>query len=148
PVPEGREDHRLISVRPAIAVTTLDEPLDLAFGQVFACSDIGILGPPRRDFPYFGGWRYDSQSWFWHKKQSQIRKVSNRRCGDRTPAPGRRRLFYASTLGIRHASSCRQIWSRTFASGSLSSGCGLGPPAHGLGRRAAGQTDTSGGREA
>ena len=32
PVPERQQDHGRVAVRPAIALTTLDEPLDLAFG--------------------------------------------------------------------------------------------------------------------
>jgi hypothetical protein len=30
-------------MRPAIALASLDEALDLAFGEVFACSDLGVL---------------------------------------------------------------------------------------------------------
>jgi hypothetical protein len=29
-------------MRPAIALTALDQPLDLAFGEVFPCSDLGV----------------------------------------------------------------------------------------------------------
>src|SRR5262245_11042359 len=71
-MPEGHQDHGLVPVRPAIALTALDEPLDLAFGQVLAGAHIGVLGPARRDFPFYGGWRYDSQDWFWHMKQCSL----------------------------------------------------------------------------
>src|SRR5262245_33513116 len=64
-MPEGDQDHRLIPLRPAIVAAAGDQPLDLAFGQVFAGSDRGILGPARRDFPYYSGWGDDFQDWFW-----------------------------------------------------------------------------------
>src|SRR5262249_3198869 len=44
------------------------------FGEVFSCSDIGVFGSARRDFPYFG-WRYDSQSWFWNMKPGDFRQL-------------------------------------------------------------------------
>src|SRR5262245_48755757 len=66
PVAECQQDHGLIPVRPAIAPASVDQPLDLAFGEVFACSDSGVLGPARRDFPFYGVWGYDFQDWFWH----------------------------------------------------------------------------------
>src|SRR5262249_6091626 len=68
-MPECQQDHGLIPVRPAIAPASVDQPLDLAFGEVFACSDIGVLGSARRDFPFYGVWGYDSQDWFSHMKQ-------------------------------------------------------------------------------
>jgi hypothetical protein len=55
-VPEGQQDHRLVAVRAAITTAAVDQPLDLAFGQVLAGADVGVFGPARRDFPYFGGW--------------------------------------------------------------------------------------------
>ena len=65
-MPEGDQDHGLIPLRPAIAAAAGDQPLDLAFAEVFAGSDIGVLGPARLDFPYYSGWRDDFQGWFWH----------------------------------------------------------------------------------
>jgi hypothetical protein len=58
-MPEGEQDHRLVAVRPAIAFAPLDQLLDLAFGEVFAGSDLGVFGPTWGDFPYFNGWRYN-----------------------------------------------------------------------------------------
>jgi hypothetical protein len=43
-------------MRPAIAFAAVDQPLDLALGEVFPCSDLGVLGPARRDFPFYGVW--------------------------------------------------------------------------------------------
>src|SRR5262249_23405580 len=65
-MPEGDQDHGLIPLRPAIAAAAGDQPLDLAFAEVFAGSDIGVLGPARLDFPYYSGWGDDFQGWFWH----------------------------------------------------------------------------------
>src|SRR5262245_52804583 len=69
-MPEGDQDHGLVPVRPAIALAAFYEALDLAFGQVLAGADVGIFGPARRDFPFYGVWGYDFQEWFWHMKQS------------------------------------------------------------------------------
>jgi hypothetical protein len=64
---EGNPDHGLVPVWPAVVFATPDQPLDLSgLGEVFPCSDIGIFRPVRRDFPYFGGWWYDSRGWFCH----------------------------------------------------------------------------------
>jgi len=89
-MPEGNQDHGLIALRSAIAAAAGDQLLDLAFGQVFAGSDIGVLGPARRDFPYFGGWGDDFQGWFGHdwqalrcltfRKMLFIRKVTPFHC--------------------------------------------------------------------
>jgi hypothetical protein len=43
----------LVAVRAAITTAAVDQPLDLAFGQVLAGADVGVFGPARRDFPYF-----------------------------------------------------------------------------------------------
>src|SRR5262245_23658234 len=56
PVAECQQDHGRVAVRPAIALTAGNQLLDLAFGEVFACSDIGVFGPARRDFPFYGVW--------------------------------------------------------------------------------------------
>ena len=58
-MPERQQNHCLIPLWPAIVAAAGDQPLDLAFGQVFAGSDIGVLGPARRDFPYYSGWGDD-----------------------------------------------------------------------------------------
>ena len=49
---EGQQDHCLIPVWPAIAFASFDQLFDLAFGEVFPCSDLGVFGSTRRDFPY------------------------------------------------------------------------------------------------
>ena len=49
---EGQQDHGGVPMRPAIALAPFDQLLDLALGQVLACSDIGIFGPTWRDFPF------------------------------------------------------------------------------------------------
>src|SRR5262245_39429324 len=65
-VAERQQNHGLIPLRPAIVRAAGDQPLDLAFAEVFAGSDGGVLGPARRDFPYYSGWCDDFQDWFWH----------------------------------------------------------------------------------
>jgi hypothetical protein len=46
-----------------IALAPFDQPLDFRFSEVFAGADLGIFRSARCDFPYFSGWRYDSQGW-------------------------------------------------------------------------------------
>jgi hypothetical protein len=43
-MPEGEQDHGLVAMRPAIVLAGFDQLLDLTFGEVFPCSDVGILG--------------------------------------------------------------------------------------------------------
>ena len=56
PVPERQQDHGLVSVRPAIVLAASNQLLDLALGQVLAGADVGIFGPARRNFPFYGVW--------------------------------------------------------------------------------------------
>ena len=69
PMPKGEQDHGLVAMRPAIVLAGFDQLLDLTFGEVFPCSDLGILGSGWRDFPFYSGWRYDFQGRFCHMNQ-------------------------------------------------------------------------------
>src|SRR5215472_1890326 len=65
-VAEGNQDHGLVAMRLPVALASFDQLLDLFLGEVFPRPDIGILGPTRRDFPFYGGWCHDFQGWFCH----------------------------------------------------------------------------------
>src|SRR5262249_44922688 len=68
-MPEGEQDHGLVPMRPAVALAASDQPFDLAFRQVLAGPNVGIFGPTWCNFPFYSGWRYDSQDWFCHINQ-------------------------------------------------------------------------------
>ena len=61
---ERGQDHGRVAVRPAIASAAFNQLLDLAFSQVLAGAHVDVLWTAWCDFPYFGGWRQDSQGWF------------------------------------------------------------------------------------
>src|SRR5262245_23669604 len=65
-MPEGEQDHGLVPMRPAMALASVDQPLDLFLGKVFASSDVTVLGSAWGDFPFYSVWGYDFQGWFWH----------------------------------------------------------------------------------
>jgi hypothetical protein len=54
-MPEGQQDHGLIPVRPAIALAAFDQSFDLFLAKVFPYSDLDVLWPARRDFPFYSG---------------------------------------------------------------------------------------------
>jgi hypothetical protein len=53
-----------IPMRPPVAFASLNQLVDFALGQLFSRSDPGVLGPGRRDFPFYSVWRYDVQGGF------------------------------------------------------------------------------------
>src|SRR5215472_13048382 len=65
--PSTTPDHGLIPVRPTGVFTPLDQLFDLAFGEVFPCSDVAVFGSTWSHFPYFGPWGHHSEGCFCHR---------------------------------------------------------------------------------
>jgi len=51
----------------AVALGRRDEPLDLFFRQVLAGSVFGVAAASRRNCPFFGGWRNQSEMGICHR---------------------------------------------------------------------------------
>jgi hypothetical protein len=65
-MPKRQQNHRRIAMRPTCALAGVDQALDFALGQILTCPKLSIASTPRRDFPFFGGWRHGPQGGFWH----------------------------------------------------------------------------------
>ncbi len=66
PLPIGHKDHSGVPVAPTVPLGRIDEPLDLALGQVLTGPQGGVGKPLRQNCSICGGWRDQSQVLFGH----------------------------------------------------------------------------------
>jgi hypothetical protein len=65
-MPVGQQHHERVTVTVAIGLGCLDQRLSLIVRQMLAGTDIGILGPARRNCSIFSGWRDQPESRLCH----------------------------------------------------------------------------------
>jgi hypothetical protein len=72
-MPKGQQDHGAIAVLLAVFGAGLDQPLDLALGQIFAGAQLRIGRTAALcNIHHYGGWRNDDQSRFYHLLQAPL----------------------------------------------------------------------------